>query len=158
MDNNPLLDSDMDAGNGLSLSNDARFFLHEAARWAKFLAILGFIGAGFLVLVGLGAIAMSSALSSEFSALGFSPVFIGFLYLIIAVVYLFPSLFMYNFANRAQGAVRSNSSSLLTEGMGFLRSTFRFYGIAAIVFIAVYLLFLLFLMVSGGAVMGWGTI
>lgn len=155
MDNNPLLDSDMGADSGLNLCSDARFFLNEAARWAKFLAILGFIGAGFLVLIGLSTLAMSSALSSQFSALGISPAFIGFLYLIIAVVYLFPSLFMYNFANRAQGAVRGNSSSLLTESMGFLRSTFRFYGIVAIVFIGVYLLsLLLFVVMGGSALMG----
>ena len=151
MDNNPFLDSDMGASNGLSLSGDARFFLNEAARWAKFLAILGFIGTGFLVLIGLSTLAMSSALSSQFSALGISPALIGFLYLIIAVVYLFPSLFMYNFANRAQGAVKDNSSSQLTESIGFLRSTFRFFGIVAIVFIAVYLLFMIGVFVAGGA-------
>lgn len=151
MDNNPLLDSDMGADNGLSLSNDARFFLNEAARWARFLAILGFIGAGFLVLAGLGVLAMGTALSPQMSELGFSPALFGFLYLIIAVVYLFPSLYMYNFANRAQGAVKGNSSSQLTESMGFLRSTFRFYGIVAIIFIAFYLLLMIILMVSGGA-------
>jgi hypothetical protein len=155
MDNNPLLDSDMGADSGLSLSSDARYFLNEAARWAKFLAILGFVGAGFLALIGLSTLAMSSAMSSQFSALGISPALIGFLYLIIAVVYLFPSLFMYNFANRAQGAVRSNSSSFLTESMGYLRSIFRFYGIVAIVLIAVYLLALLsFIVMGGSALMG----
>jgi hypothetical protein len=58
---------------------------------------------------------------------------------------------MYNFANRAQGALKGNSSSQLGESMGFLRSTFRFYGIVAIVVISVYLLLLVVLMVSGGA-------
>ena len=50
----PILDQGTDQqGLGLGLGQLTRSDLYEAARWAKFLAIVGFVSLGLLVLMGL---------------------------------------------------------------------------------------------------------
>ncbi|MBK7408053.1 MAG: hypothetical protein IPJ40_08285 [Saprospirales bacterium] len=96
MENNPILDNDFETGGGLELSNEASGFLHETSRWAQFLAILGFVGTGFLFLVGLLMMAAGSALGLG-GVMPFPPAVFGFFYLIIGAVYIFPSLYLYRF-------------------------------------------------------------
>lgn len=148
MENSPLLDNDLNRESGLSLSSDAQYFLQEGSKWAKFLGILGFIGVGFLVLGGFSIMGAGSLLSGM-GDMPFSPGLFGLLYIIIAILYFIPSLYLYNFANKAQAALRNNDSGMLTESIGFLRSTFKFFGIFAIIGIAMYFLLVIVFMATG---------
>jgi hypothetical protein len=149
MENNPLLDSDLSGESGLSLLPEARSFLYETSRWAKFLAILGFIGAGLLVLVGFFVMAAMGSMGSELSALGFPPAFLGFFYLVIAGIQVLPSLYLYNFSTKTRTALQSSDADELTNSLGNLKAFFKFYGVVAIVFIALYVLGFLFAIIFG---------
>ena len=149
MENNPILDNEMESG--MALSTDARRFLYETSRWAQFLAILGFVGAGILVIMGFAMMAMGGMLADSFAQLGFPPAAFGLFYIVLALIYIFPSLYLYQFSTRTKTAIQGSNPSQLTEGLGYLKSTFKFYGIMAIVFIALYFLIILIGVFAGTA-------
>src|SRR5580658_4898437 len=100
----------------LQIDHQSIVFLRDAARWAKFLAVAGFIFCGLFVVV---AILVMSLLSSLFNsvgaqgAYGIGAVPIALVYVLIAVLNFFPCLYLYNFAVRMQTALRSNDQEQL---------------------------------------------
>ena len=107
MEDDNLLDSNM--GAGFVITEASRSYLRETAKWAKFLAIIGFVMIGFMVLVGVffGSI-MGSAMSDLEDAglkAGVGTGAFGFIYIFIALLYFFPTLYLYRFATRTKQAV-----------------------------------------------------
>ncbi len=123
----------------LELTEQAIDYLREAAKWAKFLAIIGFIMTGFIALFGLF---LSSIMSSL--PLGAGGLTAGtmsamtFIYLLLAVVYFFPTLYFYRFATQTRAAIDTYNADGLAEGLGNLKSTFKFMGIMMIILLGVY--------------------
>src|ERR1700759_3652580 len=95
----------------LQIDHQSIVYLRDAAKWAKFLAVAGFIFCGLFVVV---AILFVSLLSSLFNSVGASGAYgigavpIAFVYICIAVLNFFPCLYLYNFAAKMQMALRSN--------------------------------------------------
>ena len=121
----------------LEITQKSIFFLTGAAKWAKFLAICGFVGIGLMVIVAIFAGSMMSSLSN-FNNSGF-PMgggFITVIYLIMAAIYFFPTLFCYKFAINTQKAIETNDTLTLTESFNFLHKCFQFIGIITIVMLA----------------------
>jgi predicted RND superfamily exporter protein len=121
--------------NELVLEIQAEAYLRETGKWAKFLAIVGFISMGFLA---IGAIVMFAISGSMGSLMPFPMWIIGFVYLLIAVIYCFPIYYLLKFANKAKEALDSRSKQCLTESMGFIKSHYKFVGILTIVMLALY--------------------
>lgn len=124
------------------IDNEASGYLSETARWAKFMAIVGFVAAGILVLVIIfGSNGNNSAtrvenLDGSFTYSNYNPVLTkGFLF-IIALIYFFPSLFMLRYAAKMRTALRHDDQLLLNQSLRNLRLWFRFVGILIIVTIA----------------------
>lgn len=124
----------------LSIDVNSKEPLAEAARWARFLAIVGFVFLGFLIIAGI-------AFSSAFSRLGrvTEPALpstaygIGYglgtalVYLAMALIYLFPLLYLLRFANAARTALASNDQELLMQCFLNLKRFLRYAGILTIV-------------------------
>ena len=127
---------------GLNITPQSREYLRETAKWAKFLAILGFIFVGLFILV---AIALGVAVNSSRGdfPVGFNPIYFSLLYIILSAVYLFPTLFLYQFANKTKQALLSNNTPLLTEALENQKSFFKFWGIFMIIFLSFYALLIL---------------
>ena len=137
----------------LSISEEIKGYLKETASWAYFLAIVGFVGLALLLIFGLffGAI-ISSMPTDPYSELGIGTGFIGFIYVILAVIYFFPILYLYKFAKKMKNALSSNNNSELTESFSNLKSHYKFVGIFTAVILSLYLLiFLLGLFAAGAA-------
>ena len=123
----------MDTNNNISLfelevDHQSTIFLRETAKWAKFLAILGFVWCGIILLVGLAVLSNStSSYASGYTS------WISILYLAIAVVYFFPCIYALNFARKMKTALQNNDQEHLIASLRNLRSTFRYLGIMAIV-------------------------
>ena len=153
MQNDDFLDKDsFYSEGGFQITNRAKSFLATAASWGKFLAIMGFIGTAFMVLAGLGMMFMGSFISGisqnpAFGALG--GVGFGAMYILLALFYFFPSLFLFNFSSKTKAAIRNSDNSTLEEAFKNLKSVFMFIGIATIVFIAIYIIVLLGIMLVG---------
>lgn len=119
--------------------------LREAAGWARFLAILGFIGMGMMVLVGvISGIAFlfagtEGALADEM--MPFNPILFSLLYLVIGAIYYLPIKYLYNFSARAREISATQSQEVLLRGaMDALRSHYKFIGIYTIAVFGLYLL------------------
>lgn len=121
-------------------SDEIKSYLLEATKWGKFLAILGFIFIGFILIAGIFA---TISLSFAGSAMGFGnfPMgLLGVLYLIIGLIYYFPVSYLYKFSTQIKLAILSNNTFSLASGFSNLKSLFKFMGILAIVTISLYII------------------
>lgn len=126
---------------GIILLQDAQAYLVAAGAWARFLAILGFIGTGFVVLAALFIGTIMSAISNFSPAGRMAAAPGGFLtvfYLLLAVLNFFIALYLYQFGARVKEGVIFNSSATVTEGLRKLKLTFKIVGIVTIVMLVFY--------------------
>jgi hypothetical protein len=135
----------------LHVDPQSNAYLGETARWAKFLAIVGFVMCGLIVLLGIFFGTLFSSFGDSMG-MGMGGVGIGaaFMYILIALLWFFPCLFLYRFAVRTQVALRNNEQQNLTAGLANLKSYFKFVGILTIIFVSIYLLIFLFAMLGAG--------
>ena len=131
----------------LQIDASSQMYLRETAKWAKFLAILGFVICGLLVLGGIFAGTLMSTMSSQFpspmpSGIG---VMATFFYILFAVIVFFPYLFLFRFANQMLAALRSNDQPSLNSSFRNLKSHYKFVGILTIIILSFYLIFFIFL-------------
>ena len=119
-------------------------FLGETARWSRFLAIIGFIYCGLMVIFGIffGTImsVMAPAMGGDaaMSMVG-SGLLSGFI-IIISLLLFFPAFYLFNFSTKMKKALQHNDQPLLTESLKNLKSFFKFYGIFVIVVLSFYIL------------------
>ena len=133
----------------LNINLDSRSFLSNTAKWGKFLAILGFIVVGLMVAGGLFSIAFLGAFSDGAGLSGFMGTgLLGVFYLVIALLYLLPVLYLYKFSTKMETGLRYNNEDVVTESFRNLKSLFKFMGILTIVMMALYVL-LIIAMVAG---------
>ena len=137
-----ILDNHLSNTNA-GISDAAKGFLTEIAKWAKFLSILGFIAAGFMILVGLflGTFMSSlSGLADDPAMAMFPTTMISVIYIAMSSLIIIPTLYHYRFATKTQRALKSNDENLLTEALGNLKSYYKFYGIMAAIVMGFYAL------------------
>ena len=141
----------------LNIDSYSRQYLFEAARWAKFLSIVGFIICGLIALAGIFAGSMLSSFSSRYGGgndMGMMRSFGGLaivFYLLVAVLYFFPCLYLYRFSNRMRTALASESQSELNASFENLKSLFKFVGIMTIIILSIYVLIFLFAALAMGS-------
>jgi hypothetical protein len=122
--------------------------LDDAARWARFLAIIGFI---CIVLAILGSIFCGLFMNSFMHNWGYrqnmpaAPPFpgtvISVLYIIVmAVLYFFPCLYLIRFGVKTRQALRSNDLSDMRNAFVNLHFFYRFIGILTIIWLIIGLL------------------
>jgi hypothetical protein len=133
----------------LEISENSKEFLMESAKWARFLAIVSFVGLGIIVLVGvLFLFSIIPMTSSNSEAAQFMPPIVGVLYLLMAVLYFFPTMYLYRFATSIQKALSESESNSLELGFENLKSLFRFIGILTIIVLSFYVLTILLMVVA----------
>ena len=128
----------------LLIDHQGTNYLSETAKWTKFLSILGFIFCGLIIIVALF---FSTFLSSSFMAgregsglgtgLGLGVVLV---YVIVALLYFFPCLYLFNFSNKMRTALTSSDQAQLNLAFKNLKSCFKFWGIFTIVLLCIYVL------------------
>jgi len=133
-----------DQPSDLVLTTDTKYFLHTAARWANFIAIIGFIGAGFIALMALIILVSGTAAMSQLSQAGGPGAILGaigaggmtIIYLLIAVFYFFFAYYLFRFASSAKKAVLFNNNLEMSKSIESLKSFFKLWGIVTIIAIA----------------------
>jgi len=134
----------------VQLSEGGRHFLRITAKWATFLSIVGFVFSGFAVLGALGMFTLGSFGSVEFGPLGsIGGMIFGFIYLIGAALCFFPAYYLFQFSSRIRRAFEQNDSIVLNDGLGSLKSYFKYLGIFVIILIALYLLLIVGVIAAG---------
>jgi len=131
------------------LTDEAQYYIQIIAKWGNFLSIIGFIGCGFLLLAGsfIGSImsaiptaAYGTAGNPYASSMGSAMTVI---YILIAIFYFFPTLYLFQFSSKAKKAILFANSNELAVAFGKLKSSFKFIGIVTIVFLSFYALILI---------------
>lgn len=139
----------------LQFTQQAQNFYRETSKWATFLAILGFLGSGFMVIIAFIMFAMGSIIGEGMGnnpmAGMFSGGIFGGVYILFAIINFFPALYMFKFASKAKTALNNNSTTELTESFENLKSYFKFTGIAVIVVIALYIVLIIGAVVVGAS-------
>jgi hypothetical protein len=121
--------------------------------WVRFLSILGFIGTGFLVLIGLFSLLGAGFLGSLGNTpLGALPmVLIGSLYLILGFLYMIPTLYLFRYADGIQKALTRDVVGGLEYALKNQKSFWTFVGILAMIVLIIQVLALLVLIIVGVA-------
>ncbi|WP_339917502.1 DUF5362 family protein [Yeosuana marina] len=131
----------------LEVKDEIKGYLSEISKWSYFLSIMGFIGVGLMVLAGIF-IGFFSGLnnlagsSNTLYNLGYS-MGIGLFYIVLALIYLFPVIYLFRFSKRVKSALKLNSNEDFRIAFLNLKSHYKFMGIFVIVIISIYVLILI---------------
>ena len=127
------------------LTSESIDYLLKAAKWGKFLSILGFIVCGLLIVGGIAMTFVLNMVSEDMIPLDmpFSPTVLSFFYIIFAAIYLIPVIFLNSFSNNAIKAVNLSSTENMTTSIKNLKNLFVFVGVSTVVLIGLYTLILI---------------
>ena len=119
-------------------------WLYDAARWARFIAILGFIFIGFMVAVGVFIGPVLSILNEDMDMssgiASLSGGVIAAAYIAIAAIYFFPIYYLFLFSKKVILAYKEEDEESLNASFHYLKKHFKFIGVMLIVFLAIYIL------------------
>jgi hypothetical protein len=140
----------------LSIEPITKSDLLETAKWARFLAIVGFV---FLGLMLVGGIALTTVMATSFgsSEFGSTGMMAGFgtgmviFYVLIAALWFFPLLYLMRFSNRMRTALNSNDQPALNQSAQNLKVFFRYIGIITIIVLSLYALAFIVMIIGAAA-------
>ena len=145
---------------GLSIDPAAKLHLSEAARWARFLSIVGFVIIGLIVLVGIfagsimgtmmGNVGAGNELGNPRVTGGIMGSLLVIIYILAAALYFFPCLFLYRFATKMKTALAADDQETLNTSFQNLKKLLRFMGIMTIIVLAFYAIILVFGLLGAG--------
>jgi len=142
---------------GLGIDQASKTHLWEAAKWARFLAIVGFVICGLVAIAGIFVGTYFSTISPYDNEYGRRSLFAGMgtfltvFYIGIAILYFFPCLFLLRFANHMRNAINTDDQVTLNRSFQNLKIMFRYVGILTIIIICLYILAFMFGMFSAMA-------
>ena len=125
------------------MENQLKSYFTDMAKWQKVVGVFFAISVGFLFLGGLMFIILGATLGSEFaeelseelgSGMGaFGLIAIGVLYLLMGVLYFFPTKYLFTSSNRIKDWTITDDEAMLTEGVKNSKSFFKFTGLLCII-------------------------
>ena len=129
--------------NDLLINRVSQDTLNSAAKWGKFLSIVGFVFIGLMLIGGL----IMQAFLPSFGVYDYGNIYlkyIGIIYIFLAIIMFFPCLYLLKFSNKMQEALRSSNQESMDTAFINLKAMFKFYGIVTIVILSFYALAFLF--------------
>lgn len=138
--------------NNTGISELSKTFILEAAKWAKFLSIVGFVMLGLGTLGGIVMIAGGAMVSSMSPFGGVQAAggvaFMGIVYLGVMLLYFFPTLYLFKFATKIKMGILNNDGVETDNGFENLKSMFKFMGILMIIVLSIYALMFVFMIIA----------
>ena len=139
----------------IELEGTTLLHMNEIRKWAQFMSILGFVVVGLLLLVGvIFLIALVTRSSMQIDEFGITlDSWMGICYILLALVYFFPVLYMFGFSKFAKQSLLQissgqSSNELMANAISYLKKHFRYVGILTIVILALYLLVIIGLLIA----------
>lgn len=137
----------------LIVTEDMRSFIYDMAKWANFLGIVGFVISAFMLMAALTIGPTINSNPEMAKMLGQLGAMDGTTFSIVFLIYgfaiFFPSLLLVRYAAKAKHGVLYGEQTSLDEGMGKLKSLFKYFGVLTIIFIGLYLLTLISAVLGG---------
>lgn len=135
------------------LNSKAAREIYRAARWGKFISIVGFIFSLLFFLLGLIFPRIVNYMSMYNPQIATMPAwFFIIMYCSLGILYMFPCLFLFLFSVKSKRALLANNEELLASSFGGLRRCFQFIGVVTLIIIVLYILFIAGLIL--GSVLG----
>ena len=125
----------------LNLNAHSKSFLKEIAGWTYFLSIIGFIFVGLLILIAVSANSIYNNMAQFSQESPFDVgLFMTAVYVIVALIYFFPILFLFKFSKRLKSALKSKEDEELASALEILKSHYKFIGVFTIIVLSLYAL------------------
>jgi hypothetical protein len=135
----------------IEIEQDSLNYLNTTRKWTMFLAVLGFIFLGLMIIIGLVAGVFLSAFKTADIPAGFPEWIVLIIILAVATLYFFPILYLFRFSKHTSNAVQSLDKEELKKAFKNLKSYYVFVGVLTIVVLALYFIAL----VGAGASMAF---
>jgi type II secretory pathway pseudopilin PulG len=114
--------------------------LAKTKPWVRFLSILGFVMVGLMLLFSLGVIGVGIFTIAKSGAEGAMLIGLGVLYLAMAVLYVFPSRFLWRYAKAIEQALTAQSKAWpIEQALKQQKSFWKFAGIMTLVILLLYI-------------------
>lgn len=124
----------------LKIGEEIKKQLTSTRKWASFISITAIILLGFFVVFGFSFSFFVKIFMGEEMPFDNNFSYIGFLYLVLALIYFFPFLFLYQFSNHIKKAFQSGRQESLNLAFVKLNSHYNYMGIMLIIMVAIYVL------------------
>ncbi|HVT79768.1 MAG TPA: DUF5362 family protein [Phycisphaerae bacterium] len=120
--------------------------LRQTSLWVRIMAVLTFVGAGFMLLGAalLVVVGMAGAGRNE------PPGLLGCMYVPFALLYIMPGIFLWRYASSAKAFSISRDEQNLEQAIQAQKSFWKFVAITALVVIGIYVL-IIALAIAGAA-------
>lgn len=116
--------------------------LNTARKWAMFLAIIGFIFLGLILIMGLIAGTFLKTFNSGGQGVGIPEASVFVIMLLLAIVYFFPIFFLFRFSKLTSLAIQTLDKLILHKAIKNLKYYFVYIGILIIVVLVIYFIVL----------------
>ena len=133
-------------GNDLQVDSIVQQHLSDTAKWARFLAIVGFIFSAICFLAGLFSMInadTSPRRRSYFettSSQDLSPIYSAIIVLVISLVWFATSLYTWRFADKMKTALAQSDQYSFIDSFANLSKNYRLMGIVTIVYLVLVVL------------------
>ena len=128
--------------------------------WVRLISVMLFIGVGFMLLGGLVMLVGGAAMFSNFSKLGSGSgggvglpaamiTGMAVAYLIFGVLYLYPAVKLWKYANRIGDLIRSGQTIDLESALNEQRAFWKFFGVIIVLMLALYGVIIVVALVGG---------
>jgi hypothetical protein len=136
MINNPITQLEQ-----LTITNSSKNFLRETAKWAKFLAIIGFVLIGLMLVFAIFATTIFDMVSKMQPGIpeGMGMAMSG-TYLVLAIIYFFPVYYLLQFSIKMKKALATKNDDNLAKSFEMLKSHYKFIGVFTIITMSLYAL------------------
>jgi hypothetical protein len=135
----------LETAGGAQLSGTMIASLEKTSPWVRYLAILGFIGSGFTVIMGVifllgGGAFLTQAFSDSdnvaLAAAAGASAAIGVIYIGMGLLSFLPSFFLYSYGAKLRNYSLTLNNDELEGAFRYNRSFWKFCGILSIIFIS----------------------
>ena len=127
----------------IEIEHETLKHLNTTRKWAMFLAIIGFIILGLIVIIGLIAGTFLTAFNSGGKDLGIPESLMFVPILLLAVIYFFPVLFLFRFSKHTSHAVQTLDKMEFHKAIKNLKSFFVYIGVLIIIILSLYIVVLI---------------
>lgn len=102
--------------------------------WVRLLSILGFIGAGFMLLAGIGMAVFGAAVPGAGGwQAGGAMAAIGLVYICMALLYLMPSMYLWQYGTGIAAYLADPQDAQLERALQAQRKFWKFTGVLAVI-------------------------
>lgn len=136
-----------DVGDSDPSLDRAADMLRQTKPWVRFISVMMFIASGFLVLGGL--IMMVAGAAAKLPG-GFGAAF-GFVYIVLAILYALPAVFLWKYADRISVFLRQRSPGKLASALEAQKSFWKLAGILMLIVLCMYAVIIVFAVLAGVA-------